>query len=161
MTCRVHFFWRTLLNALREIVYIWSHNRWELWNPIRKADHTLPTLCGDCAVSETFWNQIACLRHCTVANQHRGKHLPRFSSAFCRLCCCCDGKSRAAYAQSFALCQQATIEFTCHDHSIIACSYTVLFAFLKATELLPSFPLHSLRQLWEFKRPKPSFAGFR
>jgi len=35
---------------------------------------------------------------------------------------CCDRKSRAAYAQSFALCQQATIELTCHDHSIIACS---------------------------------------
>ena len=27
-----------------------------------------------------------------------------------------------AYAQSFALWQQATIEFTCHDHSVIACS---------------------------------------
>ena len=37
-------------------------------------------------------------------------------------CYCCDWKSRAAYAQSFALWQQATIEFTCHDHSIIACS---------------------------------------
>jgi len=34
---------------------------------------------------------------------------------------CCDRKSRAAYAQSFALWQQATIEFTCHDHSIVAC----------------------------------------
>jgi len=43
---------------------------------------------------------------------------------------CCDRKSRAAYAQSFALWQQATIEFTCHDHSVIACSrhiYMVLF----------------------------------
>ena len=30
---------------------------------------------------------------------------------------CCDRKSREAYAQSFALWQQATIEFTCHDHS--------------------------------------------
>ena len=35
---------------------------------------------------------------------------------------CCDRKSRAACVQSFALWQQATIEFTCHDHSIIACS---------------------------------------
>ena len=35
---------------------------------------------------------------------------------------CCDRKSRAACAQSFAPWQQATIEFTCHDHSIIACS---------------------------------------
>jgi len=31
-------------------------------------------------------------------------------------------KPREAYAQSFALWQQATIEFTCHDHSIIASS---------------------------------------
>jgi len=29
----------------------------------------------------------------------------------------CDRISRAAYAQSFALWQEATIEFTCHDHS--------------------------------------------
>ena len=40
----------------------------------------------------------------------------------CQPVMCCDRKSRAAYAQSFALWQQATIEFTCHDHSIIACS---------------------------------------
>jgi len=40
------------------------------------------------------------------------------------------GKARAACAQSFALWQQAPIEFTCHDHSIIACSrqvYILLF----------------------------------
>ena len=35
---------------------------------------------------------------------------------------CCDRKSRAAYAQSFAPWQPAIIGFTCHDHSIIACS---------------------------------------
>ena len=35
---------------------------------------------------------------------------------------CCDWKYRAAYAQIFALWQQAAIEFTCHDHSVIACS---------------------------------------
>jgi len=33
-------------------------------------------------------------------------------------CWCCDRKSRAAYVQSFAPWQQATIEFTCHDHSL-------------------------------------------
>jgi len=40
------------------------------------------------------------------------------------------GKVRAAYAQSFALWQQAAVEFACHDHSIIACSchiYVLLF----------------------------------
>ena len=36
---------------------------------------------------------------------------------------CCDRKSRAACAQSFALRQQATIEITQRDHSIIACSH--------------------------------------
>ena len=43
---------------------------------------------------------------------------------------CCHRKSQAGSAQSFALWQQATIEITCRDHSIIACSrhiYVVLF----------------------------------
>ena len=35
---------------------------------------------------------------------------------------CCDRKSQAACAQSFAPWQQATIEFTRRDHSNIACS---------------------------------------
>ena len=35
---------------------------------------------------------------------------------------CCDRKVQAASAQSFTLWRQATIEITCHDHSIIACS---------------------------------------
>jgi len=35
---------------------------------------------------------------------------------------CCDRKSRAVSAQSFTLWQQATIEITRRDHSIIACS---------------------------------------
>ena len=35
---------------------------------------------------------------------------------------CCDRKSQAACAQSFAQWQQATIEFTRRDHSNIACS---------------------------------------
>ena len=35
---------------------------------------------------------------------------------------CCDRKSRAACAQSFAPWQQATIQITRRDHSIIACS---------------------------------------
>jgi len=33
-----------------------------------------------------------------------------------------DRKARAASAQSFTLWQQATMEITCHDHPIIACS---------------------------------------
>ena len=45
------------------------------------------------------------------------------------LCCpftinshCCDWKARAVSAQSFTLWQQATIEITWHDQSVIACS---------------------------------------
>jgi len=52
----------------------------------------------------------------------RGPHL--------HICGCCDRKSRAACAQSFALWQQATIEITQRDHSITACSrhmYIVFF----------------------------------
>jgi len=40
---------------------------------------------------------------------------------------CCDRKSRAACVQSFAPWQQATIEITWQDHSIIACSYHAYF----------------------------------
>ena len=38
---------------------------------------------------------------------------------------CWDRKARAACAQSFALWQQATTEFTRHDHSIISCSHHI------------------------------------
>jgi len=46
------------------------------------------------------------------------------------VCNCCDRKARVACAQSIALWQQATIEITWRDHSIIACScheYIVFF----------------------------------
>jgi len=68
-----------------------------------------------------------------------GKHLLRrailktiwlLGATYITFVYCCDQKARAAYAQSFALWQQATIEFTCHDHSIFACSchiYVLLF----------------------------------
>jgi len=77
------------------------------------------------------------------------KKIPSFSQriapiacSFCEVCTwhdlhilvtapfCCDRKARAACAQSFTLWQQATIEITRRDHSIIACSrhmYMVLF----------------------------------
>ena len=43
------------------------------------------------------------------------------------LCACivAKRKAQAACAQSFTLSQQATIEFTCHDHSVIACSHHI------------------------------------
>ena len=44
------------------------------------------------------------------------------SFGFLKHSCCCDRKSRAACAQSFAPWQQGTIEITRRDHSIIACS---------------------------------------
>ena len=42
------------------------------------------------------------------------------------------GKARVAYAQSFAMWQQAMTEFTCHDHSIIACLRHVYLLFFFA-----------------------------
>jgi len=54
----------------------------------------------------------------------------RFSKQLIFVAFCCDRKSRAAYAQSFAAWQQATIEITRRDHSIIACSrHTRIFLF--------------------------------
>jgi len=44
-----------------------------------------------------------------------------FKIKFTQVQWCCDQKYWAASAQSFTLWQQATIEITCHDHSIIAC----------------------------------------
>jgi len=41
----------------------------------------------------------------------------------------CDRKSRAAYAQGFALWQQATVEITRRDHSIIPCSRHINMVF--------------------------------
>ena len=38
---------------------------------------------------------------------------------------CCDRKAQAESAQNFTLWQQATIEITWQDHSIIACSYHI------------------------------------
>jgi len=44
----------------------------------------------------------------------------------------CDRKSRAACAQSFALWQQAKIEITWRDHSVIACSRHIYGVVLRA-----------------------------
>jgi len=63
-----------------------------------------------------------------VNEQHRNTTLTNSNSEDQQVICksndafndgwCCDRKSRAAWAQIFALWQQATIEFTCHDHSL-------------------------------------------
>jgi len=45
---------------------------------------------------------------------------------------CCDWKARAACAQNFTLWQQAIIEFTRRDHSIIACSHHIYGVVLHA-----------------------------
>jgi len=59
------------------------------------------------------------------------KNIPDlFSLSVDKFTYCCDGKARAAKCASFTLWQQATIEITRRDHSIIACScniYMVLF----------------------------------
>ena len=58
---------------------------------------------------------------CIVAffDQQRVRCCPAQRKALLQFC---NRKTRAAYAQSFTLWQQATIEITRHDHSITACS---------------------------------------
>jgi len=51
---------------------------------------------------------------------------------------CCGQKTQAASAQSFALSQQATMEFTCHDHSVIAFSQHLYMG-----DVLLAHPVHS------------------
>ena len=51
---------------------------------------------------------------------------------------CCDRKSRAACAQSFALWQKATIEFTCHDHS----PRTLVIKFNRSQVISAELPRH-------------------
>jgi len=49
---------------------------------------------------------------CKSPGENKWCYSPGFLPGYC-----CDQKFRAAYVQRFALWQQATIEFTCHDHS--------------------------------------------
>ena len=62
-------------------------------------------------------------------------------TVFCsRVSLCCDRKSRAAYAESFALWQQATIEITCHDHS----SHTLLRSIVDIVSITRDYTPRSL-----------------
>jgi len=91
-------------------------------------------------------------------------------------CNCYDRKARAACAQSFALWQQATIESTCCDHSIIACLhhiYMVLFFThipFVVNRTFNATPAERLQQhllfstnrtffLWRFHTARPSHPG--
>jgi len=57
---------------------------------------------------------------------------------------CCDRKSRAACAQSFALRQQATMEITRRDHSIIACSrHGYIFLFFAHTPFVVNHAINT------------------
>ena len=74
-----------------------------------------------------FWVQFQCVRPCqrdqhALTQVHHSCHLTNSTVAI--------EKAWAACAQSFAPWQQATIEFTYRDHSVIACSrhiYIILF----------------------------------
>jgi len=101
-----------------------------------------------CCSSHTFCSWW--ITHSTQRQRRGSNNIPSFFTtnrtdivpSFCEGCTwhdlqilvtapfCCDRKARAASAQSFALWQQATIEITRRDHSIIACSrhiYMVVF----------------------------------
>jgi len=65
-----------------------------------------------CAAWAVFFHFAAVVK---IFLQGSNAQIHPFTFYACR--CCCDRKSRAAYAQSFAVWQQATIEITCHDRS--------------------------------------------
>jgi len=99
--------------------------------------------CSSCT-SCSWW-----IAHSTQCQWRGCNNIPSFlqqttpiASSFCEVCTwhnllilvttpfCCDRKAQAANMQSFTLWRQATIEITCHDHSIISCPlhiYVVLF----------------------------------
>jgi len=74
----------------------------------------------------------------------------------------CDRKSRVASAQSFTLWQQATIEMTRHNHSIVACLHLICtwvlffahipFAVNSTFSAMPTERLQNcINQLWIFQ----------
>ena len=76
-----------------------------------------------------FWVQVQCVRPCqrdqhALTQVYHPCHLTNFTVAI--------GKGRAACAQSFAPWQQATIEFTSRDHSVIACSRHIYIIVIRA-----------------------------
>ena len=69
---------------------------------------------------------------------------------------CCDRKSRAACAQSFAPWQQATIEITQRDHSIIACSRHIhIFLFFAH---IPFVVIHTINATPPGRLQQPKFS---
>ena len=66
-------------------------------------------------LQEPHRSHVLCVKACTWHDPHI-----LVTASFC-----CDRKARVACVQSFAQWQQATIEFTWRDHSIIACSHCI------------------------------------
>jgi len=63
------------------------------------------------------------------------------------------GKNRAASAQSFTLWQQATIDITCHDHCIIACSHHIYMGGILRAHLIRAESCIQRNSNWEFATP--------
>jgi len=89
-------------------------NIWSVWK--NDAQHgACATQCGISMLKGVILRMSLRLRRHNSVYHHLGDHYAGVAI----------GKARAACAQSFELWQQATIEFTCHDHSIVACSRQV------------------------------------
>jgi len=90
-------------------------------HPVRGESHNQRNTTGEVATtSPPFYNEphrshVLCVKAEFPHNLHVLATAPF----------CCDRKSRAACAQSFAPWQQATIEITRRDHSIIACLHHI------------------------------------
>ena len=87
-------------------------------HPVRGESYNQRNTTGEVATTsppfynEPHWSHVLLCEGWTPHNLHILVTAPFW----------CDRKSRAACAQSFASWQQATIEFICHNHSVIACA---------------------------------------
>jgi len=95
------------------------------WHPPSSAPALL--LCHYVKVFLTLhtWNVEEILQHFNVNDYTRNQNIIMDRQRMWKNgegSRCCDQKARAATTQSVTLCEQATIEITRRDHSIIACS---------------------------------------
>jgi len=138
--------WRNVLTwhyqcwTIRKHQTVW-HSPVKLFHTIFSNFHVIPLFvissCADLCIYRHLF-MLSCrfyIRWCLLHNlpQEQAPHI-FFSTflpfGFLKHSCCCDRKSRAACAQSFAPWQQATIEITRRDQSIIACSrHACIFSF--------------------------------
>jgi len=99
---------------VRQIIHCCLHQRWSISYRQMPSDLFSSSLASHALFYFSTWLRL--LKH------KRQIDILRFWQFNTESSYCCHRKTRAACAQSFAPWQQATIEITRRDHSIIACS---------------------------------------